>query len=202
VSSLIKRTPPRRASSASVCTTPTWERRRTAWPSATAPACSPGSDAFLLLLLEEGRLNDLPLRENFVERVFACRKRRDRAYGGMPSFPLGSFSQRAARNCTIAWTKTLDEEPTVSPSRRPRRRREAPGGLVPVPAVRAGKFHTAHKLTREAGTGLLRAMAHGHWKGRCPGTTPRWPRRSAGAISVQTRASGTGTNRPPSTAPN
>ncbi len=32
-------------------------------------------------------------------------------------------------------------------------RREAPGGLVPVPAVRAGKFHTAHKLTREAGTG-------------------------------------------------
>jgi hypothetical protein len=28
----------------------------------------------------------------------------------------------------------LDEEPT-------------PGGLVPVPAVRAGKFHTAHKLT-------------------------------------------------------
>ena len=27
-----------------------------------------------------------------------------------------------------------------------------PGGLV--------KFHTAHKLTREAGTGLLRAMAH------------------------------------------
>jgi hypothetical protein len=40
----------------------------------------------------------------------------------------------------------LDEEPT-------------PGGLVPVPAVRAGKFHTAHKLTREAVRGLLRAMA-------------------------------------------
>jgi uncharacterized protein YbgA (DUF1722 family) len=33
----------------------------------------------------------------------------------------------------------LDEEPTVPPSGRPRRRREAPGGLV--------KFHTAHKLT-------------------------------------------------------
>ena len=28
----------------------------------------------------------------------------------------------------------LDQEPT-------------PGGLVPVPAVRAGKFHAAHKLT-------------------------------------------------------
>jgi uncharacterized protein YbgA (DUF1722 family) len=31
-------------------------------------------------------------------------------------------------------TRMLDEEPT-------------PGGLVPVPAVRAGRFHTAHKLT-------------------------------------------------------
>jgi uncharacterized protein YbgA (DUF1722 family) len=31
------------------------------------------------------------------------------------------------------WTRMLDEERT-------------PGGLVPVPAVRADKFHTAHKL--------------------------------------------------------
>jgi hypothetical protein len=77
----------------------------------------------LLPLEEEGRLNDLPLRENFIERVFAYYR----------------------------WTRMLDEEPTVPPSGRPRRRREAPGGLV--------KFHTAHKLTREAGTGLLRAMA-------------------------------------------
>jgi uncharacterized protein YbgA (DUF1722 family) len=60
----------------------------------------------LLPLEEEGRLNDMPLRENFIERAFACYR------------------------CT----RMLEEEPT-------------PGGLVPVPAVRAGKFHTAHKLT-------------------------------------------------------
>ena len=46
----------------------------------------------LLPLEEEGRLNDLPLRENFIERVFACRKRRDRAY--------------------YRWAEMLDEEPT------------------------------------------------------------------------------------------
>jgi uncharacterized protein YbgA (DUF1722 family) len=73
----------------------------------------------LLPLEEEGRLNDMPLRENFIERVFAYYR----------------------------WTKMLEEEPTVPPSGRPRRRREAPGGLVPVPAVRAGKFHTAHRLS-------------------------------------------------------
>ena len=60
----------------------------------------------LLPLEEEGRLNDMPQRESFIERVFAYYR----------------------------WTRMLDEEPT-------------PGGLVPVPAVRAGKFHTAHKLT-------------------------------------------------------
>jgi uncharacterized protein YbgA (DUF1722 family) len=65
----------------------------------------------LLPLEEEGRLNDMPLRENFIERVFAYYR----------------------------WTEMLDKEPTVPPSGRPRRRREAPGGLV--------KFHTAHKLT-------------------------------------------------------
>jgi uncharacterized protein YbgA (DUF1722 family) len=65
----------------------------------------------LLPLEEEGRLNDMPLRENFLERVFAYYR----------------------------WSRMLDEEPTVPPSGRPRRRREAPGGLV--------KFHTAHKLT-------------------------------------------------------
>ena len=85
-------------------------------------------ERFLLLPLEEeGRLNDMPLRENF--RAGVCRAVPPQA------------------NCTIAWTRMLDEEPTVPPSGRPRRRREAPGGLVPVPAVRAGKFHTAHKLT-------------------------------------------------------
>jgi hypothetical protein len=73
----------------------------------------------LLPLEEEGRLNDLPLRENFIERVLPVEKR-DRAY--------------------YRCTRMLDEEPT-------------PGGLVRVPAVRAGKFHTAHKLT---------LMAHGH----------------------------------------
>jgi uncharacterized protein YbgA (DUF1722 family) len=72
----------------------------------------------LLPLEEEGCLNDMPLRENFIERVFAYNR----------------------------WTRMLDEEPT-------------PGGLVPVPAVRAGKFHTAHKLTRET-CFLSRAMAH------------------------------------------
>jgi hypothetical protein len=70
---------------------------------------------FPLLPLEEGRLNDMPLRENFVERVFVYYR----------------------------WTEMLDKEPT-------------PGGLV--------KFHIAHKLTREAGASLLRAMAHGHWE--------------------------------------
>ena len=101
----------------------------------------------MLPLEEEGRLNDLPLRENFIERVLPVEKH-DRAYGGKPGFPLGSLLQRASANCTTAWTRMLEEEPT-------------PGGLLPVPAVRASKFHTAHKLTREAGTGLLRARAHG-----------------------------------------
>jgi hypothetical protein len=85
-------------------------------------------ERFLLLPLEEeGWLNDMPLRENF--RAGVCRAVPPQA------------------NCTIAWTRMLDEEPTVPPSGRPRRRREAQGGLVPVPAVRAGKFHTAHKLS-------------------------------------------------------
>jgi hypothetical protein len=102
-------------------------------------------DSFPLLPLEEeGRLNDLPLRQNFIERVLPVANRRDRAYGGTAAVPLGSVAQA---HCTTAWTEMLDDEPT-------------PGGLVPVPAVRAGKFHTAQKLTREAGTGLLRAMAH------------------------------------------
>ena len=45
----------------------------------------------LLPLEEEGRLNDLPLRENFVERVLPVEKH-DRAY--------------------YRWTRLLDEEPT------------------------------------------------------------------------------------------
>ena len=64
-----------------------------------------------LPLEEEGRPNDMPLRENFIERVFAY----------------------------YCWTEMLDQEPT-------------PGGLVPGQPSRAGKFHTAHKLT---------LMAHG-----------------------------------------
>jgi hypothetical protein len=44
----------------------------------------------LLPLEEEGRLNDMPLRENFIERVLPVEKR-DRAYGGKPGFPLGSL---------------------------------------------------------------------------------------------------------------
>jgi hypothetical protein len=59
----------------------------------------------LLPLEEEGRLNDMPLRENFVERVLPVEKH-DRAYGGKPGFPFGSLP---AANCTIAgrrcWTK-------------------------------------------------------------------------------------------------
>jgi hypothetical protein len=39
----------------------------------------------LLLLEEEGRLNDMPLRENSIERVFAC----------------------------CCWTEMLDQEPTA-----------------------------------------------------------------------------------------
>ena len=74
----------------------------------------------------------------------------------------------------------LDEEPT-------------PGGLV--------KFHTAHKLTREAVRGLLRAMAHGHWA--CPvarGYT-EMAQRSAGAGWSPTRVSEIGRNWQPTTAP-
>ncbi len=96
---------------------------------------------------------------------FCLSERCDRAYSGKRSFPLGSLPEA---NYTTAWTAMLEEEPTVPPSGRPRRRREAPGGLVPVPAVRAGKFHTAHKMTREAVRGLLRAMAHGHWASPVP----------------------------------
>jgi hypothetical protein len=96
----------------------------------------------LLLLEEEGRLNDMPLRENFIERVFAYYR----------------------------WTQMLDEEPT-------------PGGLV--------KFHTAHKLTREAVRGLFRAMAHPDpWSGHYP----EMARRDAGAAWSQTQAGGTGTS--------
>jgi hypothetical protein len=47
-------------------------------------------DRFPLLPLEEGRLNDLPLRENFIERVLPVEKH-DGAYGGKPGFPLGSL---------------------------------------------------------------------------------------------------------------
>jgi hypothetical protein len=85
----------------------------------------------------------MPLRENFIERVLPVAKH-DRAYGGKPGFPLRCLPRA---NCTTAWTRMLDNEPK-------------PGGLVPVPAVRAGKFHTAHKLTREAGA-LVVASRHG-----------------------------------------
>ena len=61
----------------------------------------------LLPVEEEAWLNDMPLRENFVERVFA--------YGGKLGFPLGSLP---AADCTTAWTQMLENEPT-------------PGGLVP-----------------------------------------------------------------------
>jgi len=116
----------------------------------------------LLPLEEEGRLNDLPLRENFIERVLPVEKH-DRAY--------------------YRWMQMLEEEPTVPLSGRPRRRRKAPGGLVPVPAVRAGKFHTAHKLT---------LMAHGHWKAQWLGTTPRWPGGTPGPVSCRCGQAGLG----------
>jgi hypothetical protein len=80
----------------------------------------------------------MPLRENFIERVLPV-EMRDRAYGRKPGFPPGSLP---AANCTTAWTTMLDGEPT-------------PGGLVPVPAVRAGKFHTAHKATLMAHSPIL-----------------------------------------------
>jgi hypothetical protein len=64
----------------------------------------------LLPLEEEGRLNDMPLRENFIERVFAYYR----------------------------WTEMLDQEPT-------------PGGLVPVPAVRACET-IAHRACQFAQT--------------------------------------------------
>jgi hypothetical protein len=56
-----------------------------------------------------------------------------------------------------------------------------PGGLV--------KFHTAHKLTREAGT-RVPTSRHGPQPILTPGqaVTPRW------AASSQTQASGIGTN--------
>ena len=111
----------------------------------------------LLPLEEEGKLNDMPLRENLVERVLPVEED-DRAY--------------------YRWTKMLDEEPT-------------PGGLVPVPAVRAGKFHTTHKLTRET-CSVSRAMAPQPILTLGQATTPRW------AASWPMRAIGTGTNSLPS----
>ena len=121
----------------------------------------------LLPLEEEGRLNDMSLRENSIERVLPVEKH-DRAYGGKPGFPLGSLPQA---NCTTAWTRMLDEEPT-------------PGGLV--------KHHTAHKLTREAVHGLVRAMAHGHWKAQWLGTTPRRPGETPGPLGRRCRQAGLG----------
>jgi hypothetical protein len=92
----------------------------------------------LLSLEEEGRLNDMPLRENFIERVFAYYR----------------------------WMEMLEEYRTASP-------------LV--------RFHTAHKLT---------LMAHS------PKHYTEMARRPAGAASLQTPASGTGTDSPRSMAPN
>ena len=83
----------------------------------------------LLPLEEEGRLNDMPLRENFVERVFGLWRK-----AWLSAWQFAAI----AANCTIAWTRMLDEGPT-------------PGGLV--------KFHTAHKLTRET-CSVSHAMAH------------------------------------------
>ena len=73
----------------------------------------------LLPLEEEGRLNDMPLRENFIERVFAYYR----------------------------WTEMLDKEPT-------------PGGWSLVDPSRAGKFHTAHKLTLMAHPSTARSPKH------------------------------------------
>ena len=62
-----------------------------------------------------------------------------------------------------------------------------PGGLV--------KFHTAHKLTREAGTAEP-ASRHGPQPILIAGQaiTTEMARRGAGAASSQTLASGTGMN--------
>ena len=83
----------------------------------------------LLLLEEEGRLNDMGLREKFIEWVFA--------YGGKPGFPFGSFPQHVAGNCTAAWIRMLDEKPT-------------PGGPQPEALHRGGP---PRRRRREAGTG-------------------------------------------------
>ena len=103
----------------------------------------------LLPVEEEGRLNDMPLRENFIERVFAyyrwtrmlnsSTKVFRNEIRSMGHSRRGIHASPEAHSDELVWFH-LDEEPT-------------PGGLVPVPAVRAGKFHTAHKLT---------LMAHGH----------------------------------------
>lgn len=45
----------------------------------------------LLPVEEEGRLHDLPLRENFVERVFCCRRWRDTVAGGLTRGTLVKF---------------------------------------------------------------------------------------------------------------
>jgi len=108
------------------------------------PRCGFGRTHFPLLPLEEeGRLNDMPLRENFIERAFAYYR----------------------------WTRMLDEEPNA-------------GGLV--------KFHTAYKLTREAGTGLLRAMAPQPILTAGLATTPRWAARSPGPHRGACRQAGLG----------
>jgi hypothetical protein len=76
----------------------------------------------LLPLEEEGRLNDMPLRENFIERIFGLRRK--------AWLSAWQFAASAA-NCTTAWTEMLKER-TGTPSRSA------------SPLVR---FHTAHKLT-------------------------------------------------------
>ena len=76
---LIRRTPPRQDCFASRC------MMNTAWRNGTGMFPREVMKRFPLLpMVEEGRLNDMPLRENFIERVFAYYR----------------------------WTEMLDKEPT------------------------------------------------------------------------------------------
>jgi hypothetical protein len=56
----------------------------------------------LLPLEEEGRLNDMPLRENFIERVFVCRKGATGPTGTGRAQWLGTTPRWAASSQTRA----------------------------------------------------------------------------------------------------
>ena len=93
----------------------------------------------LLPMEEEGRLNDMPLRENFIERVFAYQR----------------------------WTQMLDEEPTpggLVPAPRHVRPHPGPGAQEPH-VILAGLLPVHRPAQGDGAQGLPRVR---HRRGRVP----------------------------------